>query len=638
MTLTPGIFLGPYEIIGPLGAGGLGEVYRASDVRLGRDVAIKVLPERFLQDRQALARFERETRALAALSHPNVLAIFDVDLSGPVGYAVTELLEGETLRIHIERTPIPWRRAVEIAVAIADGLAAAHAKGLIHRDLKPENVYVTSDERVKILDFGLARSDAGAAAEVTITVATEVGTVMGTPGYMSPEQVRGERAGPSTDIFSLGCVLYKMITGRRPFGGASVAERIAATLTDEPARIGSIPTELERSIAHCLEKRPKDRFDSARDVAFALKAAIGADPRESGTVFDSIAVLPFSTSTATPDAEYLSDGLTESVINGLAQLSQLRVTARSTVYRHKGEDPLRVGRDLSVRAILTGRVFQRGDALMIAAELVDVARGTQMWGQQYRRQMTDIFDIQEEISRKISEKLRLKLSGEDRERLGKRHTEDQEAYQAYLRGRYCWNQRTLDGMRNAVEHFRQAIHCDPGYALAYVGLGDGLAMLGIYQGLKPNDSFPKAKVAAQRALEIDDGLAEAHATLGFCAQSFDWDPIAAERELNEAIRINAGYPSARQWYGMCLALSGRLDAAMREWKTAQELDPFSASINTTAAWPYYWAHRTEDALVRLRAAVDLHPSTGLLITGWGLPTRRKENSTPRSPHWKPHGI
>jgi TolB-like protein len=289
-----------------------------------------------------------------------------------------------------------------------------------------------------------------------------------------------------------------------------------------------------------------------------LKAAIGADARESGTVFDSIAVLPFSTSTATPDAEYLSDGITESVINGLAQLTQLRVTARSTVYRRKGEDPLRVGRDLGVRTVLTGRLFQRGEALMIAAELVDVARGTQIWGQQYRRQMTDIFDIHEEISREISEKLRVKLTGEERERLGNRHTEDQEAYQAYLRGRYCWNQRTIDGIRKAVEHFRQAIDCDPSYALAYAGLGDALAMLGIYHGLKPNDSFPKAKVAAHRALEIDDGLAEAHATLGFCAQYFDWDLIAAERELNEALRINAGYPSARQWYGMCLALSGRL--------------------------------------------------------------------------------
>ena len=620
MMLTPGTFLGPYEIVGPLGAGGMGEVYRASDVRLGRDVAIKVLPERFLKDRQALARFERETRALAALSHPNVLAIFDVGASGPVGYAVTELLEGETLRIHIERAPIPWRRAVEIAVAIADGLAAAHAKGLTHRDLKPENVYVTSDGGVKILDFGLARSDVAAAAEATISAATEVGTVMGTPGYMSPEQVRGERAGPSTDIFSLGCVLYEMIAGRRLFAGPSVAERIAATLTDEPPRIGGIPMGLERSIAHCLEKRPKDRFDSARDVAFALKAAVGADARESGTVIDSIAVPPFSTSTATPDAEYLSDGITESVINGLAQLTQLRVMARSTVYRHKGEDPLRVGHDLGVRTVLTGRLCQRGEALMIAAELVDVARGTQIWGQQYRRQMADIFDIQEEISREISEKLRVKLTGEERERLGKRHTEDQEAYRAYLRGRYCWNQRTIDGMRKAVEHFRQAIDCDPGYALAYAGLGDALAMLGIYHGLKPSDSFPKAKVAAHRALEIDEGLAEAHATLGFCAQYFDWDLIAAERELNEAIRINAGYSSARQWYGMCLALSGRLDAAMREWKTAQELDPFSASINTTAAWPYYWAHRTEDALVRLRAAVDLHPKVlDCSLLSWACP-------------------
>ena len=630
MTLTPGTFLGPYEIVGPLGAGGMGEVYRARDVRLGRDVAIKVLPEHLLKDRKALARFERETKALAALSHPNVLAIFDVGSSGTVGYAVTELLEGQTLRSHIDRGPIPWRRAVDIAVAIAEGLAAAHAKGLIHRDLKPENVYVMSDGGVKILDFGLARSNVAAATDATIAVATEAGSVLGTPGYMSPEQIRGEPAGRQTDIFSLGCVLYEMIAGRRPFAGRSVADRLAATLTDDPLPIpiGGIPMELARSIAHCLEKRPSDRFDSSRDVAFALKAAISADLYESRAVMDSIAVLPFSTSSTTPDTEYLSDGITESVINGLAQLTQLRVMARSTVYRHKGEDPLQVGRNLDVRTVLTGRLFQRGDALMIAVELVDVARGTQIWGQHYRRQMADIFDIQEEISREISQKLRLKLTGEEQQRLGKRHTADQEAYQAYLRGRYCWNQRTIEGMRKAVDHFGQAIDHDPGYALAYAGLGDALAMLGIYHGLKPTDSFPKAKVAACRALEIDESLAEAHATLGFCAQYFDWDLVAAQRELEEAIRLNPGYPSARQWYGMCLALSGRFDDAMREWKTAQELDPFSASINTTAAWPYYWARRTEDALVRLHAAVDLHPKYWAAHYFLGLAFAQKEEFEP----------
>jgi serine/threonine-protein kinase len=607
MHLTRGTQLGPYEIMSPLGAGGMGEVYRARDLRLGRDVAIKVLPEHLLTDRTALARFERETRTLAALSHPNILAIFDVGSSATFGYAVTELLEGETLRDRLERARIPWQRAVEIAVAIADGLAAAHARGFIHRDLKPENVYVTHDGGVKVLDFGLARADLVSANEATSSVVTEVGSVMGTPGYMSPEQVRGKPAGPSSDIFSLGCILHEMITGRRPFAGQSAAERIAATLTSEPPRIGGVPMELERSIAHCLEKRPEDRFDSARDVAFALKAAIGADAHESGAVIDSIAVLPFSTSTGSPDADYLSDGITESVINALAQLTQLRVMARSTVYRRRGDDPLQVGRDFGVRTVLTGRVFQRGEALMVAAELVDVARGTQMWGQQYRRQMADIFDIQEEISREISQKLRVKLTGEEQRRLGRRYTEDQEAYQAYLRGRYYWNQRTILGMRKAVEHFQQAIDGDPSYALAYAGLGDALAMLGIYHGLSPNNSFPKAKVAARRALEIDEGLAEARATLGFCALYFDWDLVAAERELAAAIQLNAGYASARQWYGMRLALSGQMDAAMREWRAAQELDPFSASINTTAAWPYYWAHRTEDAVARLRAAVDLHP-------------------------------
>jgi TolB-like protein/Flp pilus assembly protein TadD len=367
-----------------------------------------------------------------------------------------------------------------------------------------------------------------------------------------------------------------------------------------------VPAALERAVARCLEKPPDSRFQSARDLAFTL-AEIAATGVGEATPLDSIAVLPFSTATATPDAEYLSDGITESVINGLAQVPQLRVVARSTVFRHRGNDPLDVGRTLGVRTVVTGRVFHRGEDLLISAELTDIERGSQIWGEQYRRRLADIFDIQEEISREISRKLRVKLTGEEVRRLTKRHTGDEEAYRAYLKGRHCWNQRTADGIRQAVEHFRMAIDTDPTYALAYCGLGDALAMRGIYQHLAPRDAFPKAIAAARRALEMDVELAEAHATLGFVALYHGWNLREAERELHTAIDLNPAHPSAHQWYAMVLGLNGRCDDAIKESELAQRHDPFAASINTTAAWPLYWARRTEEAVSRLREAIGLHP-------------------------------
>jgi serine/threonine-protein kinase len=448
---------------------------------------------------------------------------------------------------------------------------------------------------------------------------------MGTPGYMSPEQIRGEPAGPTSDFFSFGCVLFEMVAGYGPFADASAAESFAKALRDDPPRLDNVPPALQRVIAHCLKKSPTDRFQSARDLAFALGEIGSADADESVAI-DSVAVLPFSTATATPDAEYLSDGITESVINSLAQLPQLRVVARSTVFRHRGySDPLEVGRGLGVKSVVTGRVFHRGEDLMISAELLDVARGSQIWGERYRRRTADIFDIQEEISREISQKLRVKLTGEQQRRLAKRHTDDEQAYRAYLKGRYCWNQRTVDGMRSSVEHFREAIDLDPTYALAYSGLGDALSMQVIYQRLAPKDGFPKAVAAARRALEIDTDLAEAHATLGFAGLYYAWNIDEAKKSLEEAIRLNSAYPSAHQWYGMCLALGGRSEQAIGEWALARQHDPFSASINYSAAWPFYWARRTDDALAQLHEAVDLHPKFWTAHYFLGLALAQKQD-------------
>ena len=443
MRLTPGDTLGHYALVAPLGAGGMGEVYRARDSRLEREVAIKVLPARLAHDRDARIRFEREAKAVAALNHPNILAIHDFGEHQGIAFVVTELLEGETLRARVSRAPLPWRHAVDIAIAVAEGLSAAHAKGIVHRDLKPENVFLTADGRVKILDFGLARrlalEDMDDATAIAIT---EPGVVMGTTAYMSPEQARGIPANPTSDIFSLGCVVFEMLMGRRAFDRATAADTIAAILTEAAPRVHvpdpQAPVELGQIVAHCLEKLPDDRFQSARDLAFNLRG-LGSHPvaavvAGAPDAIDSLAVMPFVNASGNPDTEYLSDGIAETLINSLSQLPRLRVVPRSKVFRYKGHDidHQTVGRQLNVRALLTGKVLQRGDTLNVQAELVDVHSDAQLWGERFHRTMTDIFTVEEEIAKQISEKLRLELSGRDRERLVKRQTENTAAYHLYL--------------------------------------------------------------------------------------------------------------------------------------------------------------------------------------------------------------
>jgi eukaryotic-like serine/threonine-protein kinase len=623
MSIPNGTRLGPYEILAPLGAGGMGEVYRAHDTRLERDVAIKTLPERLAGDPQALARFDREAKAIAALSHANILSIFDVELTKPPLFLVTELLEGDTLRRRLKDSALQWRRAVEIGAAVAEGLAAAHAKGIVHRDLKPENIFLTKDGRVKILDFGLARFKEALELEsrTHAPTLTDAATVMGTVGYMSPEQARGETVSTTSDVFSLGCVLYEMVTSRRAFHRSSPVSTIAAILNDEPVPVTEfvkeIPSDLERWIIHCLKKDPEQRPQSARDLSLILRDLLSEAARAghfaargSGPSIDSLAVLPFVTTSSSADADYLGDGITESLINSFGQLRRLKVMARSTVFRHRGEDvdALQVGRDLGVKAVLTGRILQRGETLVIRAELVDVNSGSQLWGQQYKRQLTDIFAIQDEISTEISSRLRVQFTSEEQQRLTKHYTENPEAYELYLKGRYFWNKRTLEAMKKALGYFEQAVECDPIYARAYTGLADCSAMLSIYGELAPRQAFTKAKAAQARALEIDATLGEAHASRGFTLLLFDWDFLQAEQALRHAIELNPGYASAYQWLGFALGLTGRLEEAKAAMTVARQLDPFSASINTTAVYPTYWAHQFDEAIAGFRAAVELHPN------------------------------
>lgn len=651
MPLALGTRLGPYEILAPIGAGGMGEVYRARDPRLGRDVAIKVLPERLADDPQALARFESEARAVAALSHSNILAIFDVGAGQGVNYAVTELLEGETLRSHLGRSALPWRKAVEIGIAIADGLASAHSKGIVHRDLKPENLFLTSDGRVKILDFGLARwtapSTSGQGESPTLT---QENVIVGTAGYMSPEQVRGTPADARSDIFSLGCVLYEMVGGQRAFSRKTTAQTIAAILEAQPADLATtgkqVPAGLENVIAHCLEKNPQQRFHSAHDLALALGTTLGGSepatpvlaqsiPARRWAVLaagmavlalaaavywfsgrakpiDSLAVMPFVNVGGDPNAEYLSDGITENLINNLSQLPKLRVVPRSLVFSYKGReiDPHKVGQDLHVRAILTGRVVRRGDGLHIQVELVDVAQVSQLWGQQYDRKFSEILAVQGEIAKQVSEKLHLRPTGEQQRLLSKHGTQDTEAYQLYLKGRYYWNRRTADMLKKANEYFQQAIDKDPSYGLAYAGLAQSYTLFSFYEVDPPRESCPKARAAAMKALEIDEALAEAHASLGWIKMTCDWDWRGSQKEFLRALEINPNDGTARNWLAAYYEAMGQLEESIAERRRALEAEPLSLIISTTLGRVIYEARHYDQAIEQLRKTLDMDASFG----------------------------
>jgi serine/threonine protein kinase/tetratricopeptide (TPR) repeat protein len=649
--LAPGSKVGPYEVLSLLGEGGMGQVYKGRDPRLGRDIAIKILAKDASHDIEATARLEREARAIAALSHPNILAVHDVGRENSSFYLVTELLEGKTLRDSMQQTPMTWRRAVEIGAEVADGLAAAHAKSIVHRDLKPENIFLTDTGRVKILDFGLAQTDPILAQRdethipTTRWFQTHPGTVIGTLGYMSPEQLRGEAVDPSADLFSLGCILYEMVTARKPFHRESGAATIAAILKDELPRdelSATVPAEFQRIIEGCVEKNASARFQSARDLALTLRA-IGSSTsmmqdelvrkivrRRTSKSIDSIAILPLANASNDPNTEYLGDGITEGVINRLSQLPKLKVMARSTVFRYKNRDvdAQAVGRELRVRAVLTGMVKQLDERLQINVELVDSLDGSQLWGETYNRKLADVMKLPEEISRDIADKLRLKLTGAEKKKLRRRATENSEAYQHYLRGRYHWNKRTEESLKKGMQFYRAAIDADPSFASAYAGLADSFLTLATNIPLPPHDAMPKAKAAAMRAIELDEGLAEAWASLGSVRWWFDWDWGGAEEAYRRAITLNPNYAIAHDGYAMLLCARGRFDEAVEQFSKAADLDPLSLIIAVHAGWPFHFAGDYESAIRRFRKALDLDenfiPAHGWLGMALGQQHRHRE--------------
>jgi len=615
-----GTRLGQYEITAKLGEGGMGVVYRAKDLQLGREVALKILHAGFTEDLDRSARFEREARVLASLNHPNIAQIYGLETSGETRALVMELVDGQTLAERLGTGPLPFGECLSIATQIVHALAEAHDQGIVHRDLKPQNIKLTRGGRVKVLDFGLARREAATPASAgeatTVAGKTEAGVVLGTVGYMAPEQVRGEIADTRADIFSFGCVLYEMATGRRAFARPSPIETMTAILRDTPSaptgRRPDIPPGLDRLVARCLEKDAAARFQSAHDLAFALgalasdRASAPSRPRAA-----SVAVLPFVNLSADPENEFFADGITEDVIAHLARIRSIKVISRTSVMAFKTRDRSRreIGEALGASALLEGSVRRAGNRVRVVAQLVDGATDEHMWADTYDRDLTDIFAIQTDVALNIANALRAELSSEERARVRRRPTEDLEAYELYLRGRSSLYRFTPEGFRRSLVEFDQAIARDPGFALAYAGIAQVHAEHGIEGsvGKSPEESIRRAKDAVARALALDPDLAEAHGISGLIRFVFDFDWQGAEEELLRAIELSPGSADVHDHYSWLCGSLGRYDDALREVRRARELDPLTAQSDVATA--LLRAGRIDEALEETLRSVELEPGS-----------------------------
>ena len=684
--------LAHYRITAALGAGGMGEVYRAVDTTLGRDVALKVLPPGLADSPERLERFRTEAHALAALDHPGIVTVLSVEEADGVHFLTMQFVDGHRLDQIIPHDGLPLERLVPIAAALADALAAAHEKGIVHRDLKPANVMVDQRGQVKVLDFGLAKMVEAEEADVETRARTRAGQVMGTAQYMSPEQASGKPVDHRTDLFSLGVVLYELASGQRPFQGESSAELVASILRDVPsnllearsrrARVGAerrgqldvdvsthrpvpgegpgAPRAKRQGPARCVgnaaaldrDRRPaggaarsaaglaglpatdeggiaavasapppRRRWPppSARRVPWwglaavavllvaatvvAVRLLTGAAP------IDSIAVLPFVNEDANPETDYLADGISESIRNSLSEVRSLKVMAEASVRRYRGRqlDVRAIGDELGVRAVLAGALTARGEMVRVQAELIEVSSGAQLWGRQITRNERDLLDVEAEIAQGISTSLKLRISGEEQALVARRDTVDAAAYQRYLKGRYQWNQRTRDGYRKAIEFFREAIALDPGYARAYAGLADAQAFLTL-DGEPVWERYARALGTARKALEIDDTLGEAHASVAMLTQNKDWDLANAEREYRRAVELSPSYATAHHWYGELLVQMGRFDDAFEHFGLALEVDPLSPAISSDVGISWFYARDFDRAIAELQKSIAADPT------------------------------
>jgi serine/threonine protein kinase/Tfp pilus assembly protein PilF len=609
-----------YKILEKLGEGGMGVVYKAEDTKLKRTVALKFLSPQAVGTEEDKTRFIHEAQAAAALNHPNICTVHEIDEYEDRSFIAMECIEGESLKAKVKSGPLQIDEAVRIAVEIAEGLQNAHSKAIIHRDIKSANIMLTATGRVKVMDFGLAKSSGG-------TQLTQSGTTIGTVAYMSPEQAKGETVDHRTDIWSLGIVLYEMLTGEPPFKADFEQATIYRIMNEEPPSLGSLrsdmPKKLGQIIEKALAKSTRERYESAealkKDLELLMKTR-GPRTMERKAITQeskpSIAVLPFRDMSSEKDQEYFCEGIAEELINALVKLKGLQVAARTSAFQFKDRDSdiPRIGEQLKVKTVLEGSIRKSANRLRITAQLINVEDGFHIWSEKYDRELNDIFAIQDEISLAIVDKLKVKLLGEEKSALVKRHTDDQEAHDLYLKGLYFWNRRLEGGMKLAVELFHQAIEKDPDYALAHVGIADTYNISGFFGFFPPKEIFPKALAAAKRALEIDDTLGEAHASLAWFYFFHKWDWSAAENEFKCAIEINPNYATAHQWYGIYLLAMGRFDEAIAETELARDLDPLPPIINALVGISYYFARRYEESIKNHLKTLELHPDFLLAST------------------------